>query len=271
MNFSRASIEGMAAQARRAVWAGALLLAGCGTRPLTVPQLTGNQGGLLPGMVTHDWQQPAKPNEQPEMVVADKNTPAQPGAPIGYSGINQQVLPDGHIVAREFVNGQLLSQTWFSSLRLPERAVYYINGVLVGGVAEFGPDGKITKETFYYVGSKQPERIEEFAGGSKVARFTTYWPNGNLHIISDTDLPTSAGPINRVQEWYENGKPKSDSRIHVERDAKGLVIQEEKQGRQTAWDENGYVILDLEYDHDTAVYDYMTKKKISPPVLRGAE
>lgn len=235
----------------------AILLTSCSTQKDTFAQVTGSHGGLLPGMSV------------------PKPPPPKSTTPPKYSGIVQQVQPNGQIVANEYLNGQLLSQTWFSSLHLPEKVINYIDGQLVGGITEFGPDGKVTTRTYYYVGTTQPERIEDFSGGEKIVRFTTYWPNGNKRIVSETDVaPTigmaissDSGLVNRIQEWYVNGRPKSLVQIHVERDKQGQVLYEEKQGRQTVWNEAGYRDSDLEYDHGRWVYDYLAQKKNTPPAL----
>ncbi|HVU36731.1 MAG TPA: hypothetical protein VHC95_00205 [Opitutales bacterium] len=236
MNFTRA-VAGMLATGAL------LLLAGCGSTKDPLPQVTGNHGGLLPGMT---------------LPPAPKSTSL---AKPGYSGVINQVQPDGRILASEYINGQLLSQTWFTSLRVPQKALYYISGGIVGGMSEFGPDGKLAKRTYYFVGTSQPERVDEYDGG-QVARFTTYWPNGNKRIFSDWDN-SPAGPVSRVQEWYVNGYPKSLLQVLVQRNARGEVVEQEKQGRQTEWNDAGYRISDLEFDHDLPVFDYIANKKIS--------
>ncbi len=223
--------------------AAALLLAGCGSTSPTLPQLTGNQGGLLPGMTA------------PRDDSAKAETP-------GYSGLTQQILPDGHILVREYVNGQRLSETTFSSLRLPLSAVYYINDGIVAGTAQYGPDGKMTQRTYFYLGSKKPQRVEEYSDGVNVSKSTDYWPNGNLSSMIEKDIPTAGGPITRLQEWYPNGEPKTLTQVSVERNAQGQIINELRQGRQTTWNEAGIATQDMEYKNDAPVYDYMKKKPI---------
>jgi antitoxin component YwqK of YwqJK toxin-antitoxin module len=260
MKFLRAGISSTAVKARWAWGAGALLLAGC-HMPSDTSQVTGSHGGLLPGMSV------------------PKPVPAQSPNPPGYTGIVQQVQPNGRQVANEYLNGQLLSETWYSSLRLPEKIIYYVDGTIVAGVAEFGPDGKMTRRTYYYVGSPQVERVEEFANGTTVARFTTYWPNGNKRIFSETDVAPTTGldtaangdSVNRVQEWYANGRPKSLTQIHVGRDARGQIAYQEKQGRQTTWNEDGYRLTDMEFDHDRWVYDYLADKRSATPKTFGQD
>jgi hypothetical protein len=184
--------------------------------------------------------------------------------PPGYTGEVQQVLPDGNILVREFVNGQRVSETWFSSLRLPLRAVYYVNDTIVGGTAKFGPDGKMTQRTYYYLGTTQPQRVEEYSDGEHVSKFTTYWQNGNLAMVSENDVPTPTGRINRVREWYPNGEPKSLTQVTVERDSQGQIINEEKQGRQTTWNQAGFVTYDMDYNSGVPVYDHLRDKAITP-------
>ncbi len=248
MIFPRAGMRRTAAHVLLAAAAG---LSGCSSSSSSLAQVTGSQGGMLPGMTL------PKPSQS--------KTATAPG----FSGVVPQVLPNGRIVANEYLNGQLLSQTWFSSLRLPEKAIYYINGTMIGGVAEFGPDGKMTRRTYYFLGSEQPERVEDYAGGTQIVRFTTFWQNGNKRIYSEANVvpttglnnPADAGLVNRAQEWYANGRPKLLSQIHIERDARGQPTYQEKQGRQTTWDEDGYRTSDMEYDHDRWIYDYLAQKK----------
>ena len=194
----------IASPAALPVWLSLLLwLTACHTSP---PQLTGNQGGLLPGMVL---PQPVKP----------KST-----APQGYTGTTDQVLPDGHVLRREIYNGMVISQTWLSSLGRPERQIFYQGGTVPAAETDFGPDGQPVQQTTFFSGSSQPMRVDEFTDGNRVTRFTVYWSSGRPRILSEADISTPAGLVNRVQTWYENGRPKSLVEKGVERDDSGRAV-----------------------------------------------
>jgi len=291
MNFPCTSIERFTARTGLLVLTGSCFFAGCHSTSAVSPQLTGSHGGSLAGLATSNvgkptglpqenhmevmndgkvvWNEKSLPQANLNMALgltkpdADKFTNAS--TPPGYTGTIMQVLPDGRILVRELVNGQRLTETWKSSLDITERKVLFVNDNVVGGIDEFGPDGKCTKRTTFYLGTTQPEKVEEYLDGIHVAKSTTYWQNGNLRMISETDLPTPAGPVNRIQEWYPNGEPKSLSQIHVERDERRQIVVQEKQGRQTVWNEAGYPIFDQEFDHDHPVRDYLGRKKTGTP------
>jgi antitoxin component YwqK of YwqJK toxin-antitoxin module len=210
------------------------------------PQLTGHQGGLLPGMVL-----PESPKPKP--------------APLGYTGTIDQVLPDGHVLRREIYNGMVISQTWLTSLGRPERQVFYQGGSSPIAETDFGPDGQPIQQITFFPGSNQPMRIEEYADGNRVTRFTEYWSNGRPRIFSEADVSTPAGVVNRIQSWYENGRPKSLVQKTIERDETGRAVGESLQGRQTEWNEDGVVVADAEYDHDTLKHDYLVEAKKYAP------
>jgi len=227
------------------VWLGLLFpLAACQSD--SPPQLTGHQGGLLPGMVLPEQAKP-KP------------------APQGYTGTNDQVLPDGQILRREIFNGQIVSQTWLTSLGRPERQVFYRSGKEPEAEMDFGPDGQPVQQTTFFPGTTQPMRVDEYADGNRVKRFTVYWPNGHRRILSEADVSTPAGVVNRVQQWYENGRPKSLVQKTIERDETGRSVGEALQGRQTEWSADGTVLADSEYDHDRLRHDYLVEAKTYAP------
>jgi len=227
------------------VWIGVLLVLGACQSP-TPPQLTGHQGGLLPGMVLPE---PTKPKTSIQ----------------GYTGVNDQVLPDGHILRRQIYNGLIISQTWFTSLGQPERQIFYEGGKIAAAEIEFGPDGQPARQTTFFPGTTQPMRVDEYAGGSRVIRFTEYWANGHPRIMSEADISTSAGVVNRVQQWYEDGRPKSLVQKGIQRDETGRSVGEYLQGRQTQWDKDGAIVADADYDHDTLKHDYLVEAKKYPP------
>jgi len=220
----------------------ALLLSGCGSNS-RLPLLTGNQGGLLPGMVLPQTPPPGKSTAAP-----------------GYSGLQDQILPDGQILRREFIAGVIISETWFSSLRLPERTVVYQKGGLPAEVSEYGADGKLLRHTVYFQDSKQPLRYEEYVNGSQVVRFITFWPNGNLHIISEEGVPTPAGPVNRVREWFPNGYQKQLSQTNRIRDEAGTPVSQELQDEQITWDDHGRVLSDQIFSQGRLLRDVLADK-----------
>jgi antitoxin component YwqK of YwqJK toxin-antitoxin module len=124
---------------------------------------------------------------------------------------------------------------------------------------EYGPDGQPARQTTFFPGSNQPKRVDEYVNGSRVIRFTEYWPNGRPRILSEADVSTPAGVVNRVQQWYENGRPKSLVQKTIERDDTGRAVGDALQGRQTEWNEEGVVVADAEYDHDRLKRDYLVE------------
>jgi hypothetical protein len=233
------ALRQIASQGGCPVWLGLfLLLMGCGTA--SPPQLTGHQGGLLPGMVLPESTKP-KP------------------APVGFTGTNDQVLPDGQVLRREMYNGLVISLTWMTSLGRPERQVFYEGGSTPVALTEFGPNGQPSRQTTFFPGSNQPKRVDEYADNSRVIRFTEYWPNGRPRILSEADVSTVAGVVNRVQQWYENGRPKSLVQKTIERDETGREVGDALQGRQTEWNEDGVVVADADYDHDQLKHDYLVE------------
>jgi hypothetical protein len=209
--------------------------------------LTGNHGGLLPGLVA------------PAAV-----TPASGSGPSGLVRYQDQAQPDGTILRTEWMAGVLYSQTWYTRQAVPVRAIYFQDGTVPVGLKEFGPDGKLTRVTEYYPGTSQPERVEEYADGYKVARFTTYWPNGVANIVSEADVITPAGPVNRVRQWYEDGQPKSLAQ-HMVVQAQDGSLYTVLQGRQMEWDDHGVVVADSEFDHDVMMVNYLAKKPAGSP------
>jgi antitoxin component YwqK of YwqJK toxin-antitoxin module len=226
-------------------WAGvAVMLAAC--HSASPPQLTGSQGGLLPGMVAPETVRPKT-------------------APQGYTGTTDQVLPDGHVLRRAVYNGMVISQTWLSSVGIPERQIFYQGGSAPAAEIEFGPDGQPVRQTTFFPGTDRPMRVDEYADGNRVIRFTEYWPNGQPRILSEADVSTPAGVVNRIQEWYENGRQKSLVQQAIERDTSGQAIGTTLQGRQTQWDQNGVVTADADYDHDVLKHDYLVEAKKYAP------
>ncbi len=218
----------------------ALLCAGCSLAPDKQPLLTGHHGGLLPGMI-----------------LPESATAAKPDRPPGYTGIQNEVQPDGRILQREFFEGQFVRQTWFSSVGLPEETVIYEAGAVPKELLEYGPDGKLQRHTLLYSGTQQPERIEVYAaGGTRITYFLTYWPNGNRHIVSESDVPGKDGPLNRVQEWYDNGLQKMLKQTLVVRDYGGVIVGELLHDRQTGWDENGRILYDQMFNNGKLMGDY---------------
>jgi hypothetical protein len=218
----------------------ALLCSGCSSAPPKQALLTGHHGGLLPGMIL------------PESATATKLD-----HPPGYTGYQNQVLPDGHILQSELFDGLVVQQTWFSSVGLPEKMVVYEAGTVPKELYEYGPDGKLQRHTLLFSGTQQPERIEVYAaGGTRIAYFMTYWPNGNRHIVSEADVPGPNGPINRVQEWYADGHQKLLKQTVVIRDFSGVAVNELLQDRQTEWDDNGQVVYDQMFNNGRLVGDY---------------
>jgi hypothetical protein len=232
----------IAIPARFSVWLSIVLgFAAC--HSASPPQLTGSQGGLLPGMVLPTPDQP-------------KSVATQ-----GYTGATDQVLPDGHILRRQIYNGMVISQTWLSSLGQPERQIFYQGGAIPAAEIEFGPDGLPTRQTTLFLGTNQPSRVDEYAGDNRVIRFTEYWSNGRPRILSEADVSTPDGVVNRVQAWYANGRPKSLVQEAVQRDGSGQAVGETLQGRQTQWNEEGVIVADAEYDHGTLNQDYLVEAK----------
>ncbi len=226
----------------RAVAGGAVLLAACSHQPDPLPQVTGHQGGLLPGM----------------------KLPDKPSTPLGYNGIIQQMQPDGRLLDNEYIDGVLVSQTWISPRQLPVKAVYFLDGNQVACVADFDANGKITKRSFPLPGTMQLEHVEEYEPDGSLGRATYYWPNGNLKSIREINFPTADGPVVRLQEWYPNGRPQALTQVRIVHNPQGQELYEEKQGRQTMWNEDGYRLSDVEYTHGQAVYDYLTGTKMVP-------
>ena len=211
----------------------ACVCGGCSSAPPKQPLLTGHHGGLLPGMIL------------PESATATKLD-----HPPGYTGYQIQALPDGHILQTEFFDGLVVQQTWFSAVGLPEKMVVYEAGTVPKELYEYGADGKLQRHTLLYSGTQQPERIEVYAAaGARIAYFMTYWPNGNRHIVSESDVPGPPGPLNRVQEWYADGNPKLLKQTVVIRDFSGVAVSELLQDRQTEWDESGRVLYDQMFDN----------------------
>ena len=232
----------MTASVAPAALAAALLCAGCSSAPPKQALLTGHHGGMLPGMVL------------PESATATKLD-----HPPGYTGYQNQVLPDGHILQSELFDGVVVQQTWFSSVGLPERMVVYEAGAVPKELNEYGPDGKLQRHTLLFSGTRQPERIEVYAaGGTRIANFTTFWPNGNRHILSESDVPGPNGPMNRVREWYADGNQKLLKQTAVIRDFSGVAVSELLQDRQTEWDENGRVLYDEMFDNGRLVGNYVS-------------
>ncbi len=224
----------------------ALLLTGCGNTPL--PLLTGNQGGLLPGMILPQAAPPAK------------STVA-----TGYTGLQDQILPDGQILRREYLMGLIVSETWFSSLRLPVRRVAYQEGQIPAEIFEYGADGKLLRHTLFYPGSRQPQRYEEYSDGQHIVLFSTFWPNGNLHIISEADVATPGGLVNRVREWYADGYPKTLSQNFILKDEAGHAVAQQLQGEQTTWDDQGQITSDQIFDHGRLVRDLLVERNTASP------
>jgi antitoxin component YwqK of YwqJK toxin-antitoxin module len=219
-----------------------LLLGGCRSNT-PLPLLTGNQGGLLPGMILPQTNPPAKSTAAP-----------------GFTGVQNQILPDGQILRRDFYAGVILSETWFSSLRLPERSIIYQDGTTVAEVSEYDAGGKLARHTLYYPGTRQPLRYEEYTDGQHIVRFSTFWSNGNLHIISEVGVPTPNGPVNRVREWYSNGYPKSLTQTFVILDDSGVAVRQELHDEQTTWDEQGHVLSDQFFEHGRLVRDVLADR-----------
>jgi hypothetical protein len=225
---------------------GVLLLAGCHSGNAPLPLLTGHQGGLLPGMIL------------PETAPPVKSTAAD-----GFSGVQDQILPDGQILRHEYIAGVILSETWFSSLRQPERSVIYMDGKIPVEISEYGTNGKLLRHTVFFPGTPQPQRYEEYSDGQHISRFSTFWPNGNLRIISEADVVTSSGLVNRVREWYANGYPKSLIQTYIIRDTAGTAIDQQLHGEQTTWDDFGRVTSDQIFDHGRLAHDLVVERNTS--------
>jgi hypothetical protein len=223
----------------------AFLLSGCSSNSSQLPLLTGHQGGLLPGMVLPQAAPPAKSTAAP-----------------GFSGVQDQILPDGQILRHEYIAGTIISDTWFSSLRLPERSVLYADGKIPVEVSEYDTNGKLLHHTVYYPGTAQPQRYEEYVNGTHIARFYTFWPNGNLRIISEENVTTPYGLVNRVREWFANGYPQSLVETYIIRDEAGTPVGQQLHGEQSTWDDLGRVLSDQVFDHNRLVHDLLAEKNV---------
>jgi len=252
MDHRRAGNGRIKATTAMAAAAWGLMLAACHSQPPTQPQLTGHHGGLLPGMV-----------------LPPPATPPKSNTPAGYTGLQDQVLPDGHVLRSELFQGVVVSQTWYSSLRLPEKMVVYENGDSPKEMYEYGSDGKPVRHTVLYSGTRQPLRIEVLAGGgARVQYFITFWPNGNYHIVSEADAPGADGPVNRVREWYANGNQKLLKQTILIHDHEGQVAGELLQDHQMEWDETGHLVNDQVFDHGRMLHDYLAEAKFPEKILK---
>jgi hypothetical protein len=198
------------------------------------------------------------------MILPETATPAKPTGAVGKTGVDETLLPDGRILRREFQSGVLISQAWFSSLRVPERYIVYFDGRIPVEVTEYGLDGKTKTHTLFFPGTQQPQRYEEYANGTTVVRFTLFWPNGKIHVISELGVPTPDGPVNRIRKWFDNGAPQSLVQKFVVRDPAGVALYEQLQDEQAEWDENGHCLNDQIYDHDKLVRDLRVEKMNLP-------
>jgi hypothetical protein len=225
------------------IWlAGAGLLAGCHSQP---PMLTGSEGGMLPGM------------ERPGSTLTSAQA-AKLNAPINMVKTTDERLPDGRIHRVQMLGGVLFSEAWYSSTGVAQRIVYYGEGGVPLSVYEYTPDGRISRMTTVYPGTRQVQRLDEYNEDGNVVRFAEYWPSGRPRIISEAQVETPLGPVWRVREWYENGQAKSVTTRNADN---------RLQGRETTWNAAGEVTSDADYEAGTLTVDYMKKA----PVLNNPD
>jgi hypothetical protein len=216
---------------------------GCHGAPVN-PTITGNHGGLFPGQVLPD---------------ADKGDST---APQGFLGeTHDESLPDGEVLRTNILRGALYSREWFTAAGRPRQSIYYEDNQ-PAAQEDFDENGLLAHKTILFPGTNQVQRIEDYQQGSLVVRYATYWPNGELRLVAESDIATLAGPIYRVRKYYENGRPESLVQRLMTTPGDGAA-QGMLQGRQTEWDEKGFIVSDLEYDHDILTVDYLAKPK--PP------
>jgi hypothetical protein len=217
--------------------AGVLALAGCASTPMA--RVTGTHGGMLPGM--------APPGATLTSAQAAKlNAPQTLGQTTGVR------LPDGGMRVDQTIGGALYSQAWYDKAGVEQHAVFYGPGNVPVSYYEFGPDGQLQRVTTWYAGTMQAQRVEEYDDQGKVTQFTEYWPNGKKRLTSEADVETPYGPVWRVEEWYDNGLPKS----LTQRNEDGLL-----EGRQTQWDATGVVTSDIRYHAGAMQEDYLQQQQ----------
>jgi len=199
-------------------------LAGCQSTPMA--KVTGSHGGMLPGM-------------EPPGATLTSAEAAKLNAPQSISQATQVRMPDGSVRIDQTLGGVLYSQAWYSSTGMPMRSVIYADGRVPLRYYEYGDDGHVQRVTTWFPGTTQAQRVEEYdEQGQNVTAFTEYWPNGKKRITSESNVETPYGPVRRVEEWYDNGLPKS----LMQRNEDGLL-----EGRQTQWDATGVVTSDIRY------------------------
>jgi len=218
-----------------AALAGAWALAGCQS-PTPMAKLTGTHGGMLPGM--------APPGSTLTSAQA-----AKLNAPQSISQATEVRLPDGGVRIDQTLGGVLYSQAWYNSAGAPQRSVIYADGHVPLRYYEYAGDGHVQRATTWYPGTSQPQRVEEYdEQGKNWTQFTDYWPNGKKRLMSEANVATPFGPVLRVQEWYDNGLPKSLTQT----DADGRP-----EGRQTQWDATGVRVSDISYRAGVMEEDYL--------------
>ena len=218
-----------------AALAGASMLAGCQTTPMA--KVTGTHGGMLPGMA-------------PPGAALTPAQAAKLNAPQSIAQATQVRLPDGGVRIDQTLGGVLYSQAWYSSAGAPLRSVIYADGRVPMRLYEYTSDGRMQRATTLYPNTSQAQRVEEYNEMGDTTKFTEYWPNGSKRVVSEANVETPAGPVWRVQEWYDNGLPKS----LTQRDTDGKL-----EGRQTRWDTAGAVVSDIGYHAGVMQQDYMLK------------
>jgi hypothetical protein len=211
------------------------VLAGCSSGPKS--NVTGSHGGLLPGMA-------APGSTLTSAQVAKLN------APSNIVQTKDERLPDGRFHRTETLGGALYSETWYSSTGVPQRMVTYSEGAVPLILTDYAPDGRTLRVTTLYPGTAQAQRLDEYDEQGNVVKFTLYWPQGGVHLVSESGVPTPAGPVWRVREWYPNGLQKSVS----QKNADGLY-----EGRQTTWDAAGNLVTDEQFSQGTMVQNYLRK------------
>jgi antitoxin component YwqK of YwqJK toxin-antitoxin module len=220
----------------------ALCTGGCHDNT-TIPMITGNHGGLFPGQILPDSDAGAKAATQ------------------GYLGeTHDETLSDGEILRTNIMLGALYAREWFTAAGRPEHAIYYENNQ-PAAQEDYDENGQLAHKTMWFPGTGQVQRIEDYQQGSIVVRYAMYWPNGNLRVVSESEIPTAAGPVNRVRRYYENGHQESLVQrlmaTPADNGGPGML-----QGEQTEWDEKGFVVSDFEYDHDILILDHLAKPKL---------
>jgi len=212
-----------------------LMLAGCQSTPMA--EVSGTHGGMLPGM--------PKPGATLTSAQA-----AKLNAPQNLMQTTQERLPDGGMHYVQHMGGALYAEAWYDAAGTEQRAVFYGPGNVPVNFYEFRPSGQLQRVTTWYPGTRQAQRVEEYDELGKVAQFTEYWPNGRKRLMSEANVPTPAGPVWRVQEWYDNGLQKS----LTQRNADGRL-----EGRQTQWDNTGTPLSDIGYQNGVMQQNYLLK------------